>query len=283
MKNPIKSLQSLKIIQHKGWMMSKKTFFKLGALASIAALLTACASNQPYQAYQQPYQQPYVASPAANPLNALQPLVQQNLPMQTQAGTGVQSAAQTAVGALIGAGLGNLIGGGGRQGTLIGTALGAGLGYQFGDYIRQALFGLNPNLAVDVPVNTNNPNSNMVAPVRITLPEYVAFDSASSTLKFDAGMSNSTLNQVAQTLKNPSYQYASILVVGHTDAMGDAGFNQQLSFNRASVVSNYLAQQGLDARRIRAEGRGAAQPVSDNATVEGRARNRRVEIIVMPA
>jgi outer membrane protein OmpA-like peptidoglycan-associated protein len=88
------------------------------------------------------------------------------------------------------------------------------------------------------------------------------------------------LDQVADTLKG---QERKILVVGHTDNQGGAGqYNQTLSEKRASAVRDYLVSKGIPQDLITAEGRGPSQPVADNTSIEGRAANRRVEIIVQP-
>jgi outer membrane protein OmpA-like peptidoglycan-associated protein len=71
-----------------------------------------------------------------------------------------------------------------------------------------------------------------------------------------------------------------ILIVGHTDSVGSEESNQQLSQRRAESVRNYLATHGVPADRIQAQGMGEAQPIADNKSTEGRANNRRVEIIL---
>jgi len=72
-----------------------------------------------------------------------------------------------------------------------------------------------------------------------------------------------------------------IIAIGHTDHTGSLEYNQRLSERRAESVKAYLVGQGIDARRIRTEGRGKTQPVASNATPEGRAQNRRVEIEII--
>ena len=69
-------------------------------------------------------------------------------------------------------------------------------------------------------------------------------------------------------------------VYGHTDSTGSDQYNQTLSENRARTVANYLTMQGVSAARIRSQGFGETLPIADNATEEGRRRNRRVEITV---
>jgi OOP family OmpA-OmpF porin len=72
-----------------------------------------------------------------------------------------------------------------------------------------------------------------------------------------------------------------IIAVGHTDSTGDAAYNQKLSVRRAEAVKQYLVSKGIEANRVYTEGKGEAQPVADNSTREGRAKNRRVEIEVV--
>ncbi|MBX3260473.1 MAG: OmpA family protein [Labilithrix sp.] len=85
------------------------------------------------------------------------------------------------------------------------------------------------------------------------------------------------LKEVAEALKDDP---RSLLVVGHTDAQGSDEANEKLSEARADAVRTYLVTEGIADERIRSEGMGESQPVADNATSEGRANNRRVEIIL---
>jgi outer membrane protein OmpA-like peptidoglycan-associated protein len=87
------------------------------------------------------------------------------------------------------------------------------------------------------------------------------------------------LDQVATALKQ-SEPNARFLVEGHTDSRGADDMNQELSARRAAAVRDYLVQQGVPSDRITSAGRGKTEPVADNNTAEGRANNRRVEIIV---
>ena len=88
------------------------------------------------------------------------------------------------------------------------------------------------------------------------------------------------LDRVAETLKG---QERHMMVVGYTDNVGgNTNYNQELSEKRANAVKTYLVSHGVPQDLIGSEGRGPTQPVGDNATVEGRAMNRRVEIIVQP-
>ena len=83
----------------------------------------------------------------------------------------------------------------------------------------------------------------------------------------------------ARTLKdNPSIH---VEVGGHTDSIGSDAYNQKLSVRRAESVKNYLVGKGVEKNRVYTEGKGEKQPVADNKTAEGRAKNRRVEIEVV--
>ena len=72
-----------------------------------------------------------------------------------------------------------------------------------------------------------------------------------------------------------------IIAVGHTDSVGADGYNQKLSVARSEAVKNYLTSKGVEKNRVYTEGKGEKQPVADNKTSEGRAKNRRVEIEVV--
>jgi outer membrane protein OmpA-like peptidoglycan-associated protein len=109
----------------------------------------------------------------------------------------------------------------------------------------------------------------------ITLSGGVLFASNKSQLL--PGAQNS-LNQVAEALK--SQEDKKILVEGHTDSRGSDATNQALSKARADSVASYLVSQGVPADRITTAGLGPSRPVADNNTAEGRANNRRVEIII---
>jgi outer membrane protein OmpA-like peptidoglycan-associated protein len=114
--------------------------------------------------------------------------------------------------------------------------------------------------------------------VVITLSGSVLFKSGKSTLLTSA---KTKLDQVVAALL--SFGERNIVVEGHTDSQGTEGDNLILSQARADTVLHYLVKQGYPATLIKANGLGEGQPIADNDSTEGRANNRRVEIIIKPA
>lgn len=112
----------------------------------------------------------------------------------------------------------------------------------------------------------------------ITLSGSVLFTSDEATLLPAA---QTRLAQVATTLLTTKER--SLLIEGHTDSQGSDDHNMALSLRRAEAVRAFLGQQGYDLALIRAAGVGEGRPVGDNESAEGRANNRRVEIVVEPA
>ncbi len=89
------------------------------------------------------------------------------------------------------------------------------------------------------------------------------------------------LNEVALALTRQDVE-SKITVEGHTDSQGEPAYNQDLSQRRAQSVRDYLVSRGIAADRVTAQGFGLTRPIADNASAEGRANNRRVEIVVQP-
>jgi outer membrane protein OmpA-like peptidoglycan-associated protein len=113
----------------------------------------------------------------------------------------------------------------------------------------------------------------------ITLSGSVLFASGKSDVLSDA---QAKLDSVAKALTEQDPD-AKIVVEGYTDSQGSASFNQDLSQRRADSVRSYLVGHGLASDRVTAQGFGLTRPIADNASAEGRANNRRVEIVVQPA
>jgi outer membrane protein OmpA-like peptidoglycan-associated protein len=113
--------------------------------------------------------------------------------------------------------------------------------------------------------------------IKLNLPDGVTFDFGKSTLK---PQFYSALNNVAATLKE--YDQTIVEVSGHTDSIGSDAANQVLSEARANAVADYLIGQGLMRQRFEILGMGERYPIASNETDAGRAKNRRVEIRVLP-
>lgn len=110
----------------------------------------------------------------------------------------------------------------------------------------------------------------------VTLSGAVLFKTGESTL---LPLAQNALGQVAVALKQLNDSQV-VVIKGHTDSMGADDMNQRLSQARAEAVRNYLLSQGVRARALQAVGKGEAEPIADNKSAEGRANNRRVEIVI---
>jgi outer membrane protein OmpA-like peptidoglycan-associated protein len=105
----------------------------------------------------------------------------------------------------------------------------------------------------------------------------ILFDTGESTLKPE---SRNGLVKIADVLKK--YPKTEVAVVGHTDSVGSAAYNQGLSERRANSVQLFLVSQQVAPERLRVIGMGFDEPVASNDTPEGRALNRRVELHITP-
>jgi len=111
---------------------------------------------------------------------------------------------------------------------------------------------------------------------KVTYAADAFFDFDKAVLK-PAGKSK--LDELVANLKGLNLEV--IIAVGHTDSVGSVAYNQKLSVRRAESVKAYLVSKGVEANRVYTEGKGKSQPVADNKTAAGRAKNRRVEIEVV--
>lgn len=118
----------------------------------------------------------------------------------------------------------------------------------------------------------------VVAPTseKVSFAADAFFDFDKATLKPEG---KSKLDQLAAQLGGINLEV--IIAVGHTDSVGTDAYNQKLSVRRADAVKAYLVNKGVESNRVYTEGKGEKQPVADNKTAEGRAKNRRVEIEVV--
>lgn len=111
---------------------------------------------------------------------------------------------------------------------------------------------------------------------KVTFAADAFFDFDKAVLKPEG---KSKLDDLTGKLKDITLEV--IIAVGHTDSIGTDQYNQRLSVRRAEAVKSYLVSKGVEANRIYTEGKGEKQPVADNKTRDGRAKNRRVEIEVV--
>ena len=111
---------------------------------------------------------------------------------------------------------------------------------------------------------------------KVTIAADVFFDFDKSVLKPEG---KAKLDDLVGKLKGTALEV--IIAIGHTDSIGSKEYNQKLSVRRAEAVKAYLVSKGIEPNRIYTEGKGLTQPIADNRTAAGRAKNRRVEIEVV--
>lgn len=193
-------------------------------------------------------------------------------------GTWSNTAKGTAIGvgggAALGAGIGAIAGNAG-----LGTAIGAALGGTAGALIGKKMDKQKQELEATLPEEATVETINNGEALRVTFDSGILFATNSSTL---GDASKSALRKLAESLeKNPG---TDIKIVGHTDNTGSVDYNQTLSEKRAKSVYDYMmVDQGVSSKRMEYEGKGVHEPVADNSTEEGRALNRRVEILILPS
>ncbi len=186
---------------------------------------------------------------------------------------------RTTEGAAIGAGAGALAGiligddaKERKRGAVVGAVLGGLAGGVIGNNLDKQAAELNSQLGND-QIDVVNTGSELI----VTMPQDILFDVDSAFVR--AGL-QSDLRVLAGSLNK--YPDTTVDVIGHTDNTGSASHNQALSARRATAVTDVLANSGVSTARLRAIGRGEDAPVASNQTPEGRAQNRRVEIIIRP-
>lgn len=156
------------------------------------------------------------------------------------------------------------------QGAAIGGATGGGVGVYM-DVQEKKLRDRLAGVGVGVQRDKNTGIITLVMPGNIT------FATAQTSVRADF---YPVLDAVADVLNE--YDETSITVSGHTDNVGRADYNQNLSQQRASSVAGYLVNKGVAGNRVSAIGYGMNQPVASNANESGRSQNRRVEIVINP-
>ncbi|MBC7448815.1 MAG: OmpA family protein [Hymenobacteraceae bacterium] len=173
-------------------------------------------------------------------------------------------------GAVIGAGVGALIGG--KKGAAIGAIGGAAVGGTTGAVIGRKM----DQQAADLQRDMQGVKVERVGEgIMLTMPAGILFEVS----KFDlTGGAQSEINKLATVLQK--YPDTDVLVTGHADASGNPQKNMTLSEQRAQSVVSYLSTQGVEGARMRSAGKGDTEPVGDNATLEGKQANRRVEVAI---
>ncbi|WP_305813159.1 OmpA family protein [Photobacterium leiognathi] len=158
------------------------------------------------------------------------------------------------------------------KGALIGATAGAALGGGIGYYMDVQEAKLRQQLASS-GISVTRDGNNII----LNMPNEITFGFDQANLN-DRAMN--ALHNVALVAKE--YEKTQLNVLGFTDSKGAASYNLRLSQVRADAVGNYLIRQGVNANRVISQGRGEANPIASNSTENGRAQNRRVEIILSP-
>lgn len=175
------------------------------------------------------------------------------------------------IGAIAGAAAGTLAGGNDRRNAIIGAGIGALGGAAIGHYMDQQEQNLRERLA-----------GSGVGVTRVSQDRILLNFPADLTFDFNR---DSVKSQFVPTLRNVAsilseYPQTTVDVLGHADSVGGDAYNQELSERRALNVSSVLIQGGVIRERVIATGYGESRPIADNSTDTGRARNRRVEVMI---
>ena len=175
-------------------------------------------------------------------------------------------------GAILGAGVGTMAGGDDKRNAAIGAVVGGIAGASVGVYMDKQEAKLRERTA-----GTGIEVERVGDKIALTMPSNITF--AVNSASIQEGFKTS-LNDVATTLIE--FPQTAVDIVGHASSDGDDAYNQTLSEQRAASVQNYLLGKGMRPVRLSATGMGERQPIADNGTQEGRAANRRVEILLTP-
>ena len=183
---------------------------------------------------------------------------------------------KTEKGAVIGASSGAVIGGiiGNKSkntalGVILGAVVGGTVGAVIGNKMDKQAKKLEDELGKTATVERVGEG------IKVTFNSQLLFDFGKTDLKESNKVD---LQKFAETLNQ--YPDTDVLIVGHTDNVGSASFNQNLSENRSGAVTSYLKLLGINSGRLKLEGKGETQPVASNETEDSRTQNRRVEIAI---
>ncbi|AEG92887.1 OmpA family protein [Ramlibacter tataouinensis] len=184
---------------------------------------------------------------------------------------GLQPMNPTARNTAIGAGVGAVAGGalGEGRGAVIGAGVGALGGYVWSRQMEQRKQAMErATVGTGVAVSQTPDNQ-----LKLNIPSDISFDTGRADIKPNL---RPILDQFASGLSGQPN--TEVRIIGHTDNTGADAVNDPLSVQRAQAARDYLAARGVDPRRIMVAGRGEREPIADNGSEAGRARNRRVEI-----
>jgi outer membrane protein OmpA-like peptidoglycan-associated protein len=184
-------------------------------------------------------------------------------------------ATKSQTGAVVGAAGGAVVGGviGHAAGsTATGAIIGAAAGGIVGGIIGAEMDKQAKELKQNIPGATVQ---RVGEGITVTFASGLLFDFDSDVIRPEAG---SNLKTLAASLHK--YPGSDLLIVGHTDQVGKASYNQELSERRASAAANYLVAQGVSRTRVATRGMGETEPIARNETELGRQQNRRVEVAI---
>ena len=175
----------------------------------------------------------------------------------------------TAIGAGVGAAAGALLGKG--TGAAVGAGVGALGGYVWSSHMQKKKAEMERATAgTGVAVTQTADNQ-----LKLDIPSDISFDTGRAAIR---PALRPILDQFANGLRDQPN--TEVRIVGHTDSTGSDAVNNPLSMQRAASARDYLVDRGVDSRRIQINGRGSYEPVADNGTDAGRAKNRRVEVFL---
>ncbi|MCX2837062.1 MULTISPECIES: OmpA family protein [Salinimicrobium] len=182
----------------------------------------------------------------------------------------------TVIGATGGAVLGGVVGNNvGDGNTALGAIIGGVVGGAAGAYIGNRMDKQAQEIEQEIP---GAEVERVGEGINVTFDETSGIYFATEKYAIE-GQSREALQKLANILQE--YPDTNILVEGHTDSTGSDAYNLTLSKNRAQAVTNFLTSQGISGGRIDTKWYGESQPKYDNSTVEGRSKNRRVELAIV--
>lgn len=175
------------------------------------------------------------------------------------------------IGAAAGAAVGGVVGnntGSTARGAIIGAVVGGAAGAIIGHQMDQQA----KELKLEIPGATIE---RVGEGIQVTFASGLMYDFDSDGIRAEAA---TNLQNLAASLRK--YPNTSLLVVGHTDALGATAYNRDLSQRRANAAMNYLSRYGVSNNRVNASGRGELEPVGSNGSEAGRQMNRRIEVAI---